>query len=148
MIKIRVEYLIDKSPEEVFDAITDHENYDRYPGFDTSALLEPGRDERNGEGALRLLANGRVRFKERITCYERPRKMSYHCEEVKPISMHHDRGDILLEPENGKTRVTWISEGRLGVPLVGFLFGKAISRRVGRVFLGVLKHIDASPARA
>lgn len=51
MIKIRVEYLIDKSPEEVFDAITDHENYDRYPGFDMSALLEPGRDERNGEGA-------------------------------------------------------------------------------------------------
>ena len=31
MIKIRVEYLIDKSAEEAFGAITDQENYDRYP---------------------------------------------------------------------------------------------------------------------
>ena len=148
MIKIRVEYLIDKAPEDVFDAITDHEHYDRYPGFDTSVLLEPGKTEKNGEGALRLLANGRVRFKERITCYERPRKLSYHCEEVKPISMHHERGDIILEPVGGKTKVTWIPEGRLGVPVVGFLFGKLIARRASRVFLAVLKHIDANPARA
>lgn len=31
MIKIRVGYLIDKSAEDVFDAFTDHKNYDRYP---------------------------------------------------------------------------------------------------------------------
>jgi len=55
LINIRVEYLLDMDVEDVFDAITDHENYDRYPGFDSSELLETGRTERNGEGALRRL---------------------------------------------------------------------------------------------
>ncbi len=39
MIKIRVEYLMDKGAEDVFDAIADHENYERYPGIDSSTLL-------------------------------------------------------------------------------------------------------------
>ncbi len=34
------------------------------------------------------------------------------------------------------------------VPLVGLLFGKRIARRVARIFLAVLKYIDASPARS
>jgi hypothetical protein len=147
MIKIRVEYLMDKGAEDVFDAIADHENYERYPGIDSSTLLEPGRNEKNGEGALRLLVSGGVTFKERITCYERPSKMSYHCEEVKPISIHHERGDIILEPVDGKTKVTWISEARLGIPIIGSLLGKWIEPRVSRLFQGILEHIDASPRR-
>ncbi len=50
MINIRVEYVLDMNVEDVFDAITDHENYERYPGFDSSELLETGRIERNWRG--------------------------------------------------------------------------------------------------
>ena len=57
MIKIRVEYVLDKNVEDVFDAITDHENYKRFPGFDSSQLLETGKTEKNGKGALRLLVS-------------------------------------------------------------------------------------------
>jgi uncharacterized protein YndB with AHSA1/START domain len=144
MIKIRVEYLLDKNVEDVFDAITDHENYERYPGFDSSELLEPGKTEKNGEGALRLLGSGRATFKERITCYERPSRMSYHCEEVRPLPIHHERGDITMEPIDGKTKVVWISEARLKIPIIGSLLGKLMQRRLSRAFLAVLKHIEAS----
>ncbi len=73
--------------------------------------------------------------------------MSYHCEEVKPISIHHERGDIILEPVDGKTKMTWISEARLGIPIIGSLLGKWIEPRVSRLFQGILEHIDASPRR-
>ena len=143
-MKIRVEHVLNKSPEEVFAAITDHENYKNYPGFTASELLEPGKVERNGEGALRLLRSGRTAFKERITCFERPTKMSYHCEEVTPIDLQHDRGDITMEAVDGKTRVVWVSEGRVKIPIIGPLVGKLMQRRVSAAFLAVLKHIDAN----
>ncbi len=137
MLKIRVEYVLHKSPDEVFAAITDHENYKNFPGFDASELLELGKTERNGEGALRLLRTGRTTFKERITCFERPSKMSYHCEEVTPISLRHDRGDITMEPIGDKTRVIWISEGHVTIPLIGSFVDRLIQGRVSRTFLRV-----------
>jgi hypothetical protein len=52
-----------------------------------------------------------------------------------------------LEPVDGKTKVTWISEARLGIPIIGSLLGKWIEPRVSRLFQGILEHIDASPRR-
>jgi hypothetical protein len=72
LINIRVEYVLDKKVEDVFTAISDHENYYRFPGFTDSLLLEPGHSEKNGRGALRLLKAGRASFKERITYFESP----------------------------------------------------------------------------
>ena len=144
MLKIRVEYVLHKSVGDVFAAITDHENYKSYPGFDSSELLEPGKNEKNGEGALRLLRSGRTAFKERITCFERPTKMSYQCEEVTPVPLRHDRGEITMEALGSKTRVVWISEGHLEIPLIGSLVDKLMQRRGARAFLAVLKHIDAT----
>ena len=58
MVNIRVEYVLDKPIDEVFDALTDHANYKRFTGFTDSQLLEAGHDEPNGKGALRLLVAG------------------------------------------------------------------------------------------
>ena len=145
MIHIRVEYVMEKSAEDAFDALTDHENYQNYPGFTSSALLEAGKPERNGLGALRQLVGGGATFKERITAFERPVKMSYHCEQVKPIPFRHDRGDIILEPMGDRTRVIWISEGQVRIPLLGPFLDRVMERRVSRAFLGVLKHIEKIP---
>ena len=144
MVSVRVEYVLDKPIDEVFDALTDHGNYKRFSGFDDSRLLEAGDEEPNGEGALRLLVAGRMRFKERITRFERPSRMDYRIEELKPLPLRHDRGEITLTPVDGKTRVVWISEGRLEIPLLGSLLAKPVSRRTGRAFLGILKQIEAS----
>ncbi len=91
MVKIRVEYMLDKPIDVVFDAITDHANYKRFAGFTDSKLLEPGHDEPNGVGALRLLVAGRMRFQERITRFERPTRMHYRIEELSPLPLRHGR---------------------------------------------------------
>lgn len=142
MVKVRVEYVLDKPIEEVFDALTDYANHKRFSGFDDSRLLEAGDEERNGEGELRLLVAGRVRFKERITRFERPSRMDYRIEELSPLPLRHDRGEITLTPVDGKTSVVWIPEGQLKIPLLGSLLARPVSRRTERAFLGILKQIE------
>ena len=142
MVNIRVEYVLDKPIDDVFDALTDHANYKRFTGFTDSQLLEAGHDEPNGKGALRLLVAGRMTFKERITRFERPTRMDYRIEELSPLPLRHDRGEITLEPVNDKTRVVWISEGRLKIPLIGSLLSKPVSRRGEQGFLSILKQIE------
>ena len=46
MIKIKVEHILDKSPGEVFDRLTDHENYKHFSVFQDSTLLEAGVEEK------------------------------------------------------------------------------------------------------
>ena len=142
MSNIRVEYLLDKNIDDVFAAISDHENYRRYPGFTDSRLLEPGHTERNGEGALRLLTAGRASFRERITRFEKPHRMDYHVEEMKPFNLPHERGEITLEAQGGRTKVVWISDSRLNIPILGVPLAKLMERRASRAFLGILKYIE------
>ncbi len=142
MVNIRVEYVLNKPIDDVFDALTDHANYKRFTAFTDSQLLEAGHDEPNGKGALRLLVAGRMTFKERITRFERPTRMDYRIEELSPLPLRHDRGEITLEPVDDKTRVVWISEGCLKIPLIGSLLSKPVSRRGEQGFLSILKQIE------
>ena len=142
MVKIRVEYVLDKPIDEVFDALTDHANYKRFAGFTDSQLLEAGHDEPNGKGALRLLVAGRMTFKERITLFERPTRMDYRIEKLRPLPLRHDRGEITLTAIDDKTRVVWISEGRVRLPIIGSLLSKPMSRQGEQGFLSILKQIE------
>ncbi len=142
MVNIRVEYVLNKPIDDVFDALTDHANYKRFTAFTDSQLLEAGHDEPNGKGALRLLVAGRMTFKERITRFERPTRMDYRIEELSPLPLRHDRGEITLESVDDKTRVVWISEGRLKIPLIRSLLSKPVSRRGEQGFLSILKQIE------
>ena len=139
MVNIRVEYVLNKPIDDVFDALTDHANYKRFTGFTNSQLLEAGQDEPNGKGALRLLVAGRMTFKERITRFGRPTRMDYRIEKLSPLPLRHDRCEITLAPVDDKTRVVWISKGRVKIPLIGSLLSKPMSRRGEQGFLSILK---------
>jgi len=144
MFRIRVECVIDKSVEEVFDAITDHANYKQFPGINDSTLVEEGKREKNGEGALRVIVAGPFTFTERITRFERPSNMNYHIEATSPIPMRHEKGEITMEPIDGKTKVLWLSEGHMNVPMVGSVLDKVIEFKISRAFRAILNHIEAN----
>lgn len=144
MFKVKVERVINKPIEEVFEAISDHANYQRFPGVSYSALLEEGTDERNGKGALRRIHGGPVKFDERITEFERPTKMAYLIEHSSPVNMRHDRGEITLTAQGDKTHVLWESEGHLEVPILGNWLDKKFEKKGGQSFGAILKSIDAA----
>ena len=143
VVKVRVEYVLDRPIDEVFTALADHANYKRFGQFSDSQLLERGIDEPNGRGALRRLQVGRfTAFQERITAFERPARMHYLVEDAGRIPLQHDRGEITLDSIDGKTRVVWISEASLKIPLLGRLLDKPMSLRTQRGFLAILKQIE------
>ncbi len=104
MFRIHVERVIPKDIDTVFDLITDHASYDRYPVVEKSTLLEPGGAEPNGEGAFRYIHAGGIHFYERITAFERPSLMGYRITRSKPFPIRHDLGEITLTAEGAGTK--------------------------------------------
>ena len=143
MFRISVERVLDKSVEEVFDAITDHANYKKFPGINDSILLEEGKQEKNGEGALRKIVSGPFKFTERITRFDKPTNMNYHIEAMSPIPVRHDKGEITIQPIDDKTKVVWVSEGHMNVPIIGSILDKVVESKLSKAFGAMLKYIEA-----
>jgi uncharacterized protein YndB with AHSA1/START domain len=143
MFHIRVERLMNKDVDAVFDALSDHAGYARYAGVKRSVLVEPGERERNGTGAVRHVKADLMEFHERITDFERPTRMGYLIMKSSPLPILHERGEITLTPEDGGTRVLWESIGRVDIPLLGSLVLDKLAEKWGsRAFHGFLKSIE------
>jgi len=142
MFRIHVERVLGKDIDTVFEAISDHARYVRFPGVSKSLLIEEGRDEKNGTGALRVIGAGRLELTERITRFERPNRMHYQIEKSSPFSVEHTKGEIVLTPEGEQTRVTWISEGHVQVPVLGRMMDRLAERSFSKAFSSLLKAIE------
>ena len=145
MFHIRVEQLMKKDIDSVFEALSDHAGYERYAGVKRSVLVQPGEREENGTGAVRHVMAELMEFHERITAFERPKRMGYRILKSRPLPISHERGEITLTPENGGTHVLWESVGRVDVPLLGSLVLDKLAEKWGyRAFKGFLKSIDGA----
>lgn len=142
MFHIHVERTLARDIDTVFEALSDHARYDRFPGVGKSVLLEKGQLETNGTGALRVIGAGPLELTERITRFNRPTVMHYLIEKSSPLPIAHSRGEITLEPRGEHTHVTWVSEGRVKVPFAGRVLDKLAEKRFSRAFASVLKAIE------
>ncbi|AMT97273.1 SRPBCC family protein [Psychrobacter alimentarius] len=144
MFKIKVERIVRKPINEVFEALSDHASYGLFKSVGVAKLVTEGDEERNGVGALRTVQTGAFKVWERITAFERPIHMQYQIEKARPIKMEHYKGIIdLKDLGDGSTHVTWISEGRLVVPLVGRLFDRKMQKQGTIVFNSMLKSLES-----
>jgi uncharacterized protein YndB with AHSA1/START domain len=144
MFKIKVERIVKKPIGEVFEAISDHASYAQFPSVGIAKLLNEGDEERNGKGALRTVETGPFKVWERITAFERPVHMQYQIEQAKPIKMDHYKGIIdLKDLGDGTTHVTWISEGKMVVPIIGRFFDNKMQKQGTGVFHSMLKSIES-----
>lgn len=144
MFKIKVERIVNKPIDEVFEALSDHASYGLFKAVGKAKLLNQGDNERNGVGALRTVQTGAFKVWERITAFERPTHMQYHIEKSRPIKIAHDKGSIdLKDLGDGTTQVTWVSEGRVVVPLIGRLLDRKMQKQGTIVFNSMLKSLES-----
>jgi len=143
MFNIRVERVLKKHINDVFEMLVAHEDYGQLPGIKSARLLEFGREERNGEGALREVDLGALVFQERITNFERSYQIDYRIESSKPLPVRHDIGEIRLTEEGEFTRVVWVSKGHIPIPILGNLFFDKLFNKQGAAgFHSALKSIE------
>ena len=144
MFKIKVERIVKKPINEVFEALSDHASYGLFKAVDTAKLLTEGDEERNGVGALRTVQTGAFKVWERITAFERPTHMQYRIEKSRPIKIQHNEGIIdLKDLGDGTTHVTWVSEGRIVVPLIGWALDRKMQKQGTKVFNSMLKSLES-----
>ena len=144
MFKIKVERIVKKPINEVFEALSDHASYGLFKAVDTAKLLIEGDEERNGVGALRTVQTGVFKVWERITAFERPTHMQYQIEKSRPIKIQHNKGIIdLKDLGDGTTHVTWVSEGRIVVPLIGWALDRKMQKQGTKVFNSMLKSLES-----
>ena len=144
MFKIKVERIVKAPIDKVFEAISDHANYALYPSVGIARLLNEGDEERNGKGAFRTVETGAFKVWERITAFQRPIHMQYKIERSKPFKIDHYEGIIdLKDLGDGTTHVTWVSEGKIAVPLIGRFLDNKMQKQGTAVFHSMLKSIES-----
>lgn len=109
----------------VFEEYTDHERLADLPMVISAKVVVPGRTEKNGLGAVRVVNGGALKLREEITAFERPTLMEYKILETSPIRSKHELGRVEFEEVPGGTKVTWttvfgIRNKRLAVAEPGF----------------------------
>ena len=140
MFSIQATVVINRTRDEVFAFISDHERFLRGPGL-TCRLSKEGHGHRNGVGAVRVVrAPGSV-FTEEVIEFEPPRFYAYVVRKVvgplAPFAPAHDRGWIELAPMGTRTRVDWHSRFRARVP-VG---GRVLERLTGAGMEGIFRRL-------
>ncbi len=120
MVTVLLKAYIHAPIERVWELFSDHEGYIRFKGVSLAKLLEPGRKERNGVGAVREVHALGVKFVEDILVFEPPRRLDYKVVKCNtPLEHEIGRMDMIQRGEG--TEVHWITRFRVKVPLVGGL---------------------------
>lgn len=91
----------------VFEEYTDHERLADLPMVLSAKVVVPGRTEKNGLGAVRVVNGGVLRLREEIIGFERPRLMEYRILETWPIRSEHELGRVEFTEVPGGTKVVW-----------------------------------------
>ncbi len=141
MRSVHVTRAIPAPPEEIFDRLADHANYDRFRPIHDSELVREGDPAPNGVGALRRIKVRPLVFEEEITAYERPTRLDYLIVKLN-VPLKHDGGSITLTPEGPTTRVDWRSTFSVPIPVVGGAQELVWQRVLARGFRRVLEDVE------
>jgi len=126
--------------EDVFDAYTDHERLADLPMVISAEVVVPGKTEKNGLGAVRVVNGGLIMLREEITAFERPHLMEYRIRESRPASKH-DLGRVEFTETPDGTKVTWTTVFGVRLPLVGTAIEPAFSMAFRTIFAMTLNQV-------
>jgi len=147
MYEIHVSTTIAAPAEQVFDALTNYEHFFRGPGS-TCRLIQEGREQRNGLGAVREIVSAGLVFTEEITKFDPPREFEYVIRKLvngrgKPIRLRHERGWIEVVPTGTATRVDWYSRFAVPIPVLGWFLERFLGARGMAGFQRLLERAKA-----
>lgn len=124
---IELERRVQAPVKIVWEVLTDHRAYVRWAGVDEATLEREGKDDPNGQGALRHLRKGPVHIREEIVASEAPRSFSYTVVSGPPVRDY--LASVSLAAEGEATLVRWTVRFEPKVPLTGPLM-KPVVRKV------------------
>jgi hypothetical protein len=145
---------IDSPIDRVFERLSDHGAYGRFPNVPAARLTQLGKEERNGEGAVRevtLKAFGflPIEFIEEIPVYQKPHLFEYRVRSARyklglftlDAGIIHHLGRVSFSEKDGKTTVRWVSKFEMTWPLLKYITAMALELEGSRLFMNVLEYV-------
>jgi hypothetical protein len=111
-------------PQSVYRLLTDGSTWPRWSPIKSFQLVQPGPQEPESVGAIRLFVSGRTHSRERIAELIPGRRFSY--ELLSGMAIRDYRADVDLEPAPDGTVIHWRSRFRASVPGTGGLYRRAL----------------------
>lgn len=105
---------------DVFDWLTDADNYRRVPFVRRAEVMRPGFPDRSGVGAIREVVTPLLSLTEQVVDYQRPVIMRYEITHAWPPLRHRD-GYLAFRKVPVGTEVSWHTEYEVAVPLLSRL---------------------------
>ena len=144
MPSVEVERHFAAPVEEVWRVYTDHAGWSAWAGFSKSWREVEGKPDRNGTGAVRGFASGRLSVLEEVLEFDPPKRMTYRVVKGEgPMKNHH--GEVVCEPEGDGTRVTWRCRFDSKVPGLGWLMRLYVTRVFRTALDGLAAHAFPDP---
>jgi hypothetical protein len=151
---IDVSIEINSSIDDVFERMSDHGAYGRFPNVMAASLIQLGENEKNGKGAIRDVTLKAfcflpIKFIEEIPVYQKPYVFEYKANSARydfglftvDMGIIHHLGRISLSEENGKTTVQWVSKFEMTWPLVKNITSMVLKLEGTRLFMKILKYV-------
>ena len=142
METIDVNIHIDAPIEQVWELFADYEGYTDIKEVSSAKLLQEGRDERAGVGAVREARLQGIKFVEDIVIFEPPNCLEYRVKKC-TMPIRHEIGRMEFTPSNDGTDLHWTSRFEFPVPLVGKRLEPFLCRRMNKTFISCLEQAKA-----
>jgi uncharacterized protein YndB with AHSA1/START domain len=125
--RVEAQQLIAAPVQVVWDRYTDHVSWTDWAGLGRVRLTREGVPAPNGVGCVREISSLGVKVYEEVLSFDPPRRMTYRIVRGGlPISDH--LGEVVFEPRDGGTLVTWRCQFRSRIPGLGGVFRAFIAR--------------------
>ncbi len=130
------------SAERMWEVLTDHESMPRwFPAVKKVTLDPPGRDDRNGLGAIRHVKALGPSIVEEVVEWDAPNRYVYVLLRGAPIRDH--RGEVSVVSTSQGARATWRIAFRATIPLSGLVLRPFMNRLAGALLRGAARLAEA-----
>lgn len=130
------------APDAVYRLLRNGETWPMWSPIGSFELAEAGAEEREGIGAVRVFKTGLARSREEIIALTPNRAFSYRAVAGMPFRDH--RADVLLEPVDGGTQITWREDFYAHIPGTGWVVHRFLRRFVQMCANGLAARAEAS----
>jgi uncharacterized protein YndB with AHSA1/START domain len=139
MQHVEVTEIIDAPAQAVWDRYTDHVSWSDWAGLGKVRLEREGTPSPNGVGCVRVFSNAGLKVVyEEVLSFEPPRRMTYRVVRgAVPFKDH--LGEVLFEPRDGRTLVTWRCQFDSTIPGLGGLFRALVTRMFRNALRGLAR---------
>ncbi len=139
MQSFKLQALLPATPERVWEVFTDHAGYTSWAGVKEVVLRQEGDPPPNGLGAIRVMRTSGIAIEEEITAFDAPKRMEYRL--VSGIPVRDYVGEVILEPRDGQTSLSWNIRFNAKIPGTGWLLERGMKRALGDTLKALAKTV-------